>query len=63
MQKEKILKENYLKAATESVADGNDNDVYTTKMLFALKAMADNDVWPDWRFSDDACNIWSWFHT
>lgn len=34
---------------------------YTIAMLRALKDMADNGVYPDWRFGDDDCNVWSMF--
>lgn len=35
---------------------------YTYAMLNALKDMAENNVWPDGRFGDDDCNVWSLFH-
>ena len=35
---------------------------YTFAMLQALKDMAENNVWPDGRFGDDDCNVWSLFH-
>ena len=37
--------------------------LYTIGMLWALRDMGQNDIWPDWRFGDMDCNVWSMFHT
>ena len=55
------MKEEFLNAFDASLNDGNSNRVYTPRMIYALRDMARNDVYPDGRFSDDACNIWSAF--
>ena len=41
----------------------HNDGVYTSDMLRALADMARHDVYPDSRFGDDECNIWSIFHT
>lgn len=51
-----ILKENFLRECKESKLV---HGLYNAKMIRALKEMADNDVWPDWRFGDIDCNVWS----
>lgn len=55
------LKDEYLEASRESMDAGNKNTVYTPKMIFLLRDMAEHDVWPDGRFGDTDCNIWSAF--
>ena len=57
-----FLKDKYLEARRESFESGNSNTVFTPKMLSALNEMAKHDVWPDGRFGDDDCNIWSMMH-
>lgn len=37
------------------------SELYSPHMINALKEMAERDVTPDSRFSDDDCMIWSWF--
>ena len=45
------------------VKTGTDfGSTYTMSMLRALKDMAEHEVWPDGRFGDDDCNVWSLFH-
>ena len=36
---------------------------YTFKEIQALRNMAEREVYPDGRFSDEECNIWSMFHS
>lgn len=55
---EKALKEKYLDAA-DRAKEGT--QVFTLEMLSALKEMAKADVYPDGRFSDTECNVWSLF--
>lgn len=60
-------KDKFLEAEKEAFERGEldrlkQNDgVYTFKMLQALRDMAENDVYPDFRFSDITCNVWSMF--
>ena len=35
---------------------------YTIEQISALRDMAEKDVYPDGRFSDEECNLWSMFH-
>ena len=58
---EKHLKAKFLEAVKKSTACGNSRDVYSFEMLQALRDMAEKDVWPDWRFSDQDCNVWSMY--
>ena len=37
-------------------------DLYSFEQLQALRNMAEKDIYPDGRFSDQECNIWSMFH-
>ena len=48
------IKEDYLK-----LEKGNDG--YTFRQLQLLRDMAKHDVYPDWRFSDEECNVWAMF--
>lgn len=59
---EKHLKDKFLEAAKKSIACGNSRDVYSFEMLQAIRDMAEKDVYPDDRFSDQDCNVWSMFH-
>lgn len=66
---QKALKEEYLRVSEEAYESGkldrNKHDVgrvYTVEMLIALQEMAKNDVYPDGRFGDDECCVWSMFH-
>lgn len=52
------LKDKYLEIAKEN---RNGSGTYTAEMIFALRDMAKKDVYPDGRFSDEECNIWSAF--
>jgi len=62
-----VMKERFHEAfhkASEAgvVKTGTDfGSTYTMSMLRALKDMAEHDVWPDGRFGDDDCNVWSLF--
>lgn len=40
---------------------GATNDVYSAEMLFKLAEMARYDVYPNGKFSDEECNLWSLF--
>ena len=62
MSRETELKEKFTDAVKRSLLKGNSNDVYTFKMLQALRDMAENNVYPDWHFSDTDCNVWEMFH-
>ena len=61
------LKKKYLEVRDAAYESGKINiieqnvGVYTTEMLAALRDMAENDVYPDWRFGDDECRVWSMF--
>lgn len=57
-----MYKARFLEASREARDAGHPNGVYTPKMLRALCDMAQNDIWPDWRFGDTDCNVWSMFH-
>ena len=65
----KSLKNKYLKVRKDAFDSGKlniigQNDgVYTTEMLAALRDMAKNNVYPDGNFGDDECNVWSMFHS
>lgn len=67
--KDEYYKLKYIEAANEAFNSGKldiikQNDgVYTFEMLSALKDMAENDVYPDWRFGDNECNVWEMFRT
>jgi len=60
------MKTAYLDAAdTCRRQEGNssaDEPTYSFRMLQALRDMASADVYPDGRFGDEECNIWSMFH-
>lgn len=60
---EKAMKEAYLDAEeTAKTETGRGNDKrYSFRMLQALRDMAEADVYPDNRFSDEECNIWEMF--
>ena len=59
---EKMYKDEYLKKSKEAKESKGDHDnAYTFERLRALRDMAKNDVYPDWRFSDEECHIWSMF--
>lgn len=54
------LKDDYLeeRRKTRSIADPR----YSARDIAGLRDMAERDVYPDGRFSDEECNIWSMFH-
>ena len=66
MNKAKYYKDLYEEARKEAyegeLRDNSNTGVYTTKMLWALRDMAVNDVWPDGSFGDDECEVWGLFH-
>ena len=55
---ERALREKYLEAREKN---GSSNG-YSFEMLQALRDMAKADVYPDGRFGDEECNVWSMFH-
>ena len=67
MVMKEYLKDAFLVAQKKAYESGEldrikQNDgVYTIQMLWALKDMARNDIYPDSRFSDIDCNVWSMF--
>lgn len=59
---EKELKDVFLAEADKAKEmRGWDNQFYTRGMIVALLNMAKEDVYPDGRFSDEACAMWSMF--
>lgn len=62
MANAKELKDAFLEATQESMNNGNSNIIYTFDMIVALYDMAKADVYPDGRFGDLDCNVWSLFH-
>lgn len=61
VEMEKILREKYLEACDEAKKEGLENGVYNVAKLRALCDMAKYDIYPDGRFSDVDCNVWSMF--
>ena len=65
---EKYYRSRFHEACNEAFSSGKidkirqGNGIYTAKMIAALRDMAENDIYPDGHFSDDACNVWSMFH-
>ena len=57
---ERACKDRYLKAARDNrvIQDG----LYTAEMILMLRDMAERDIYPDGRFSDEECTLWSAFH-
>ena len=55
--RERCLKEKYLEASKRNKS----KEGYSFEMLQALRDMAKKDVYPDGRFSDEECNVWSMF--
>ncbi len=58
---ERACKDRYLAIArypNRVIQDG----VYTLEMVLMLRDMAEKDIYPDGRFSDDECTLWSAFH-
>ncbi len=64
---EAFYKDAYISARTEAFESDQldpikqNTGAYTPKMLHALKDMAERDIYPDGRFGDEECNIWSLF--
>ena len=62
-----MYKENYKAARKEAFNTGKldkigqNSGVFTTKMLSALREMAEHDVYPDGSFGDEECVVWSMF--
>lgn len=65
----KALKQKYLDARKEAFASGkldmlkHNSGAYTPQMLWALREMAENKVYPDGNFSDEECSVWEMFAT
>jgi hypothetical protein len=57
-----LYKNKYLNAAAKARNDGVKDGCYTFEMLTALRDMAERDIYPDGRFGDEECNVWSLFH-
>ena len=57
---ERACKDRYLKVARDYrvIQDG----LYTAEMILMLRDMAERDIYPDGRFSDEECTLWSAFH-
>lgn len=61
------FKERYFEAREYAYISGqldrikHNTGVYTFEMLQALRLMAENDIYPDWRFGDNECNVWEMF--
>lgn len=53
-EKEKLLKDRFLEVSKDAKIG-----LYSVAQIRALKDMAKEDVYPDWRFSDTDCNVWS----
>ena len=49
------LKDEYLELRTQNKG----NEGYSFAMIAKLRDMAEKDVYPDGRFSDEECNLWS----
>lgn len=64
--KERFYKDKYHEARREAyngpLKKNETSGVYTTDMLWALREMAINNVWPDGSFGDDECEVWGFFH-
>lgn len=54
-------REKYLKAKFLEIKR-TDTGTYTIEQLYALRDMAKEDVYPDWRFGDNDCIVWQMFH-
>ena len=50
------LKDEYLEARKR-----NENEGYSFRQLQLLRDMAEKEIYPDGRFSDEECNVWSMF--
>jgi len=64
---DKFYRDQYHEAREEAISSNKldkirQNDgVYTPQMIAALRDMAKNGIYPDGKFSDIDCNIWSMF--
>lgn len=56
------LKDRYLETRKTCPAVRGSKAVYTAEQIYALRDMAEKNVYPDGRFGDEECNIWSAFH-
>lgn len=55
------LKDEYLELSKSCPEVRGSKHIYTFEMISKLREMAKKDVYPDGRFSDEECNIWSLF--
>lgn len=55
------LKDRYLETRKACPEVRGSKAVYTAEQIYALRDMAEHDVYPDGRFSDEECNLWSAF--
>lgn len=59
---EKVLRDNYTEAREKATAEGiGDQSLYTLEMLWALRDMAKENVYPDGTFGDTECCVWEMF--
>jgi len=56
------MKNDYLKDKYLEVKPTGKENRYTLAQIAALRDMAERDVYPDGRFSDEECNLWGMFH-
>lgn len=56
------LKDEYIEIFETAKKEGLQRGCYTASMIFKLRDMAKEDIYPDGRFGDEECNIWSAFH-
>ena len=57
--KENCYKAKFFEAVEKAKKNGVPNTAFTFEMIAALAEMARHDVWPDGRFGDADCNVWS----
>lgn len=59
------LKDEYLELRHNSPKPNSNRLIptaYTVEMIYKLREMAEKDIYPDIRFSDEEYEIWSIFH-
>lgn len=65
MTREEYFKTNYIEARDEAIKNNEIKNVgsYTFTMLQKLRDMAKENIYPDGRFGDEECNVWSLFRS
>ena len=62
-----LLKERLMTTALDELNNNPDRlrqqSYFTIAQIRAIGEMALNDVYPDWHFSDDECNLWEIFRS